>query len=342
MDPSEFPELPLDSMNEADVRAEILDPLLRRLGYVKGGEASIEREHKLSYPYLFLGRKKPGKDLRLRGNADYTLQVGNHARWTLEAKPPSEPLDEDVLQQAWSYAIHPEVQASYFAVCNGRLFELYQTSAPWGAAPLLRLAYEELGTKFEQLKAWLGPAQIARKHPSHLPEAGKPLGGNLRAFERVASGFVSYEKHVAAISIPMLDELQIAVEDGVIRRDSGGKIRADLLTRGPFRGVQEKINDMGLQVQVYSTDDEYLSVDPAKPTVFRFKDEQLFDWGMNPDTYQPMPLPAMRVLVSATALGHLDGNLFAGRFEADMVFISLETLQQIPVKSVGHFQFRLA
>jgi hypothetical protein len=337
----DLPALPFDQMNEADVRAEVLDPLLRRLGYVKGGENSIEREHKLSYPFLFLGRKKPGKDLQLRGNADYTLQVGNHARWTLEAKPPSEALDEDVLQQAWSYAIHPEVQASYFAVCNGRVLELYQTSAPWGAAPLLRLSYEELGTKFGEVKAWLGPAQIARKHPSFLLESGKSLGGNLRSFERVASGFISYERHIAEVEIPMLDELQVAIEGGVIRRDSEGNIRADLLTRGPFRGVQEKINDMGLQVQVYRTDDESLSVDPANPTAFKFEDEQLFDWGMNPDTYQPMSLPPMRVLVSAMAVGHLDNNVFSGHFEADMVFVPVGGLLRFPVRGFGHFRLRL-
>jgi hypothetical protein len=341
MDANALPALPFDQMNEADVRAEILDPLLRRLGYIKGGENSIKREHKLSYPFLFLGRKKPGKDLQLRGTADYTLQVGEHARWTLEAKPPSEALNEDVLQQAWSYAIHPEVQASYFAVCNGRAFELYQTSAPWGAEPLMRLEYKELVTRFGEVQAWLGPAQIARKHPSRLLESGKPLGGNLRSFESVASGFISYESYVAQADLPMLNELQIAIEGGTVRRDGEGKIRADLLSRGPFRGVQEKINDMGLQVQSYRTDDEFLSVDPAKPTTFTFEDEQLFDWGMHPENYQPVSLPPTRVLVSATAVGHLNNNVFAGQFEAKMVFIPVDSFMRFPVRSIGRFQLRL-
>ena len=133
----ERPELPFSTMNETDVRAEVLEPLLRRLGYSMAGGAVIKREQALSYPLLYLGRKKPGKDLKLRGIADYTLEVAGHARWTLEAKPPSVLLDEEVIQQAWSYAIHPEVQSSYFAICNGRVLKVYSTSSAWGAAALL-------------------------------------------------------------------------------------------------------------------------------------------------------------------------------------------------------------
>jgi hypothetical protein len=98
---------------------------------------------------------------------------------------------------------------------------------------------------------------------------------------------------------------------------------------------------MGLQVQAYRTDDEYLSVDPAKPTTFTFEDEQLFDWGMHPKSYQPVSLPPMRVLVSATAVGHLDNNVFSGNFEADMVFIPVDSLVRFPVRSIGRFELRL-
>lgn len=329
-------------MLEADVRAEVLDPLLRRLGYSLVGEATIRREHPLKYDKLFLGRKKPGKDLKLQGNADYTLEVGRHARWTLEAKAPSEALDEDVRQQAWSYAIHPEVQASYFAVCNGRVFELYSTSAAWDAEPLLRLSYPELLSQFEQLAAWLGPAQIARKHPDHLVSAGKSLGGNLRAFERVASGYISYEKSSLGAEIPLLEQMQVSVVDGSIRRDSTGKIRADLLTKGPFRSIQQVVDDMGLQVQSYYTEDEVLSVNPAAPTVFTYEDEQLFSAGMDPQSYAAVQLPMqLRVLVRAKATGVLVNDLFSGDFSVDMLFQPPGALRPMPVQAEGKFQLRL-
>jgi hypothetical protein len=51
-----------EAMNEADIRAEIIDPLLRFLGYQSGTEFNIVREHTLRYPHKSLGRKKPSLD----------------------------------------------------------------------------------------------------------------------------------------------------------------------------------------------------------------------------------------------------------------------------------------
>jgi len=317
--PSAYQDLPFDRMKEADVRAEILDPLLRRLGYSLNGPAIILREHALKYPFLYLGRKKPGKDLRLQGNADYTLEVTNHARWTLEAKAPNQALDEEVIQQAWSYAIHPEVQSSYFAVSNGRVFKLYSTSAAWGSPPILTCRYEELNTRYEEIEAFLGPAQIARKHPNHLISAGKPLGPNLRAFERIASGSISY--HKSTTGLPLLSQMQVAIIDGSMRRDSAGKIEVTLVTRVPFREFQERIDALGMQVQTYYTEDEQLSVNSDAPTVLRFFTDQPLPLTFDPTTLKVMPPTVpVRAVINASAIGCLRNDVFSGDFLLDVTY----------------------
>lgn len=329
-------ELPFARMNESDVRAEVLDPLLRRLGYAKTGNALIRREHRLEYPHLYLGRKKPGKDLTLRGVADYTLEVCEHARWTLEAKPPSEQLDEEVVQQAWSYAIHPEVQSTYFAICNGQTFELYGTASAWNAPPLLRLTHEELTSRFDEVRAFLGPAEIAMRHPNHLIEVGKPLAPGLRAFARVASGTISY--HQSSWPAPLLSQMQVSIVDGTIRRDDAGRIQALLQTRAPFRDMQTEIEELGLSIHTYNTADQYLSVSADQPTTFLYQADEMFPLALDPTTFKPQRLSEpMRVEIQARATGHLDKDIFSGRFVNEMTFHG----PRGPVKVIGEGSFEL-
>jgi len=334
-----FTHLPFEQMKEADVRAEVLDPLLRRLGYSMAGEAIIRREHALKYPFLFLGRKKPGKDLKLQGNADYTLEVAGHARWTLEAKAPDEALDDAVRQQAWSYAIHPEVQSSYFAISNGRLLELYATSSAWSTGPLLRVTYADLDSRFAELEAFLGPAQLARRHPNHLRTAGEPLGPNLRAFERVASGTISY--HESSLPLPLLSQMQVSIIDGALMRDSAGKVQAHLVTRGPFRDLQAHIDELGLQLQTYVTDDAKLSVFADAPTVFHYEAEQILPMYMDPETFKVTLFDVpVRVSISAKAIGHLRNDEFAGAFIANFKYHAENG--NFEASSKGKFSLRLA
>lgn len=69
-----FSPMNFDQMNEADIRAEVIDPLLRLLGYRSGTELNIERERMLRYPRMSLGRKKP-TDPEIRGRPDYILET---------------------------------------------------------------------------------------------------------------------------------------------------------------------------------------------------------------------------------------------------------------------------
>jgi type I site-specific restriction endonuclease len=121
-----FPPMNFDRMNEADIRAEVIDPLLRLLGYQSGTEFNIVRERTLRYPRISLGRKKP-TDPEVKGRPDYILEIRGLDRWIVEAKPPNTDISHDDIEQAYSYAFLPEVAAGYFVLCNGKRFQIFKT-----------------------------------------------------------------------------------------------------------------------------------------------------------------------------------------------------------------------
>jgi hypothetical protein len=102
------------SMNETDVREIVVRPLIERLGYRHGTDANIRTEQTLTYARSFLGRKNPKKDPPLVGRADYICEVISFGRWVVEVKAPGEELTRDVVDQAHSYAAHPEIAATFF------------------------------------------------------------------------------------------------------------------------------------------------------------------------------------------------------------------------------------
>jgi hypothetical protein len=104
-------------------------PLIEGLGYGHDAETRILTEKILRYDRSFLGHKNPKKDPPFAGRADYICEVISFGRWVVEVKSPSKELSQDVVEQAHTYAMHPEIAASFFLITNGRKFCLYETSA---------------------------------------------------------------------------------------------------------------------------------------------------------------------------------------------------------------------
>lgn len=148
-------------MNETDVREELIRPLLHKLGYRHGTEANIRTEQTFRYAKAFLGRKK-ANDPDLVGRADYILEVASVGRWVVEAKPPNQNLDQEVIEQAHSYAAHPEVSALFFMVTNGKLWRLYRTS--YLDAPLMAWDWSDMDDVFLALNNLVGPNAIRKKN----------------------------------------------------------------------------------------------------------------------------------------------------------------------------------
>jgi hypothetical protein len=98
-----------DKMNETDVRETIVRPLIERLGYLHGTDANIITEKTLRYEKAFLGRKNPKKDPLLVGRVDYICEIVSFGRWMVEVKGPAEAISQDAVEQAHTYASHPEL-----------------------------------------------------------------------------------------------------------------------------------------------------------------------------------------------------------------------------------------
>ncbi|MBL8891839.1 MAG: type I restriction enzyme HsdR N-terminal domain-containing protein [Planctomycetaceae bacterium] len=112
---------------EDAVREDLISPILKGMGYGPSGDHKIVRSRRLKHPFISIGSQR--KKLELV--PDYLLEVFGKAAWVLDAKSPSKDLDNSKhLEQAYSYAIHPEIRVPYFSLCNGQRFVLYHVSKP--------------------------------------------------------------------------------------------------------------------------------------------------------------------------------------------------------------------
>lgn len=142
-----------NEINETTIREEIILPLLKRLGYKRD---TIIRELHLNHPFLKIGS---GRKRHVQLVPDYVLKVENSYAWVLDAKGPRENiLDEDYVEQVYSYAVHREIRSNYFALCNGIEFALYRTNGD--NEPLLHFQLSEIDNNYGKLEALLSPQRF--------------------------------------------------------------------------------------------------------------------------------------------------------------------------------------
>jgi 16S rRNA G966 N2-methylase RsmD len=135
---------------EDSVREEIIVPILRELGYNRD---NIVRSKSLKHPFLKVGSNKK-KPITLI--PDYSLKVAENYAWVLDAKSPSESVtDEGNIEQVYSYAAHPEIRSTYFALCNGLRFSLYRREST--NEPILEFSLSDIEYKWKDLKLFLSP-----------------------------------------------------------------------------------------------------------------------------------------------------------------------------------------
>lgn len=314
--------LNFDVMNETDVREIIVRPLLHRLGYSHGSEANIRTEVSLKYPRAFLGRKKAGKDPALAGRADYICEVISYGRWVVEVKPPSEAIGTDAVQQAHTYAAHPEIGAAFILVTNGRRFALYRTGAL--DTPLLAFDHDQLEQSLLTLFNIIGPDAIKKLSNLVRVDAGKPLGKNLASKVAITGGQITYEEHASdtpLVSREMIEGLQLPVVGGKVERLEDGRIHAYVeigKAAAMFREFTEMVGAAD-DYDFYSAD-EYISTDPENPTIF----QNLYE--NNTPSGAKMRVPGMGVVAMpfgfglkayTQAVGYVDADVFRGTMRLD-------------------------
>lgn len=134
---------------EDSVREVIILPILKALGYA---QPNIVRSKSLQHPFLKIGSKKRAVILV----PDYVLKVENNFAWVLDAKAPNQKIEnDDNVEQVYSYATHPEIRSTYFALCNGLEFAVFRTSDT--NTPVLFFQVDEIELHWESLKRLLSP-----------------------------------------------------------------------------------------------------------------------------------------------------------------------------------------
>lgn len=336
----DFPPLPFDQMSEADVREDVLVPLISALGYRTGTRYDVRRELTLRYPRQSLGRKQPSRDPQLRGRADYVLKVEGRLSWVLEAKSPVADIGTEEIEQAWTYACHPEVRAAYFALCNGHELKVFDTLAAPEAPAILVVRYEDFNARFTEVLSLLGPHAIERSIARRELSLGTPLGPGLGSVAQVASGLIRY----ASPSVPgsVMPHLQTIVLGGAVERDEQGKILVHLDTQAPLPGMQAINERIGFRGVDLSSQSHVLSVDPSQPMVltgaFSFtlpKGEEI----PNPANGTKMQLTMdLACEVQVTARGTLQNDRFVGEWSSHLRITSAPIN---PISLGGEFFVRL-
>lgn len=122
-----FEDFNFDILNDPEfkedsVREELIVPIIKELGYKASGESRIIRGKNLIDPYVAIGSRKRKVSIV----PDYVFLINNEPYWVLEAKSPNEDIIKSKhTEQAYSYAIHPEIRAKIFSLCNGKEFVIY-------------------------------------------------------------------------------------------------------------------------------------------------------------------------------------------------------------------------
>jgi 16S rRNA G966 N2-methylase RsmD len=167
-DTFDFTLLDTVTFKEDSVREDIISPLLYNLEYSTGGLNRIIRSRSLRHPFVNIGSQSRKVNLV----PDYLLTVNSKAAWILDAKAPYEHIESGShVEQAYSYAIHPEVRAKYFALCNGREFIVFQIDVE---APVLYFQMSEIPLHWERLYALLAPSAFKLAAPIIPFPAVKP------------------------------------------------------------------------------------------------------------------------------------------------------------------------
>lgn len=139
---------------EDSVRELIILPILNRLGYTHTGTERVSRSKTLTHPFIYAGTRK----LPVKLIPDYTLFKDDTPVFILDAKSPSENiLEQKYVQQAYSYAIHPEIKCREFGLCNGLEFVVFDVDDP---EPKLHLKFADFEAEWDKLEKQLLPKYL--------------------------------------------------------------------------------------------------------------------------------------------------------------------------------------
>jgi hypothetical protein len=166
-DTFDFSVLDSPEFKEDAVREELIAPILRRLGYKPSGSDRVQRSKTLTHPFVMIGSKKN----QISIVPDYTLYAQDQPKVVIEAKGPKEKIvNSQHVEQAYSYAIHPEVRAKLYALCNGRELVVYAVDQ-W--QPVLHVRLEDIESHWNLVEETLLPKFLLKPElKGFMPDYG--------------------------------------------------------------------------------------------------------------------------------------------------------------------------
>jgi hypothetical protein len=148
----DFSQLESPNFKEDSVREEIVLPILHSLGYSSSGLNQIIRSRTLQHPFVNMGSTRHNITLI----PDYLLAVSSKPAWILDAKAPEEEIGSgENVEQAYSYAIHPDIRVKIYALCNGREFIAFNIDSQ---KPIIYFQVSEIDKYWQQLYYLLSPS----------------------------------------------------------------------------------------------------------------------------------------------------------------------------------------
>lgn len=200
--------------SEADIREEVIAPILKMLGYEKNTDYEVEREESFAIKEMFLNVGRTRIDL------DYLCNIRKNNFWLIEAKNgKNKELIEEELQQAYLYSLHPKINCRYFAVTNGWVFNLYDRNKYLKDdnanifEPVLSIKHAEFKDKFAALYHYLGASNVLFnvKEEVLLSEIEKTMSSEvylnrLHYFETKVSNIIKKSKREVYRNIAKLED----------------------------------------------------------------------------------------------------------------------------------------
>ncbi len=330
--------------SEADVREEIVRPLLHSLGYKRGTENEIRTEVTLRYPKVFLGHKKP-HDRDLTGRPDYICYAGLSRKWTVEVKAPNQNLSEEDREQAHSYAVHPEICACFYLLTNGREFRLY---TPDQIEPVFSWLEADASSIFLNIKNWLSPEAIEKRFSARV-DPGKHLANLFGSEIEIVGGTVLYEGGPA--------DVRLSVLRGKFFRQSHGQIAGEVFTAGPFVEWDKFNKRGGFENFTLLSTDEYISTEAERPSIFQGFLRGVIKAGEKLPVFPGAPvaqpeqfvLRQMTIASRVELIGYIRERQFVGTFEIvhqisyDTTGLDAAAVERLPqmIRAGGTFEIQI-
>lgn len=315
-------------MNEATVRAEKLDPLIKMLGYKHNTDLNVYREHQFTYPKVSLGRK--GKsDSAIIGKPDYVCEARGIARWVLEAKAEGSKLGTDEDAQAYTYAAHPEIRAMYYCLSDGKDFLIYKTISPPNSPPLLSVSLYDLDIASKALSAYLSENALRTAALKFEPQL---IGGDYRAFN-IIGGSANFNSVGWKVDCP--ENLREALNNEINNQKEITEDTIYPILNGNFESKDGLLNlkielgghkqsdielqkQMGLNILKFQSIGSEISTDSNNPTIFQTRQNTIIHTeyinSSDPNNKSSVPLSLDYQTTIDTFLYRV-GNKILGKFK---------------------------